>query len=51
MKFKEKNGKSGRTNVDLNSIREESEWAVDAEDLVVHYVTSAETVEAVNSIR
>ena len=50
MKFKEKNGKSGRTNVDLNSIREETEWAVDAEDLVVHYVTSAETVEAVNSI-
>lgn len=31
-------------------MREEIKWAVDVEDLVVHYVNSAETVKAVNSI-
>lgn len=34
----------------LDGMREESEWVIDVEDLTVHYVTSSETVKAVNSI-
>lgn len=49
MIFKKKN-QVGRAAAELAGIREDTKWVVDVDELVVHYVTSAETVEAVNSI-
>lgn len=48
--MKENNKKFGRAGANLDSIRQETDLAVDVEDLVVHYITSSETVKAVNSI-
>lgn len=45
---KEKTNKKGDHG--LEKIREKTELAVDVKNLIVHYVTSRETVEAVNSI-
>lgn len=39
-----------KNDTNLDSIREDTDLAVSVENLVVHYITSAETVEAVNSI-
>ena len=47
MKFSRKNKKS---DADLEQIREKTDLAVSVKNLVVHYETSVETVEAVNSI-
>ena len=44
------NGKNGKSVTILEHIREETELAVSVKNLVVHYETSSETVEAVNSI-
>ena len=44
------NGKNGKSDTNLEQIREKTDLAVSVENLVVHYETSSETVEAVNSI-
>lgn len=50
MKFGKAKGSSGGAAASLAKKRAETEWAVDVEGLTVHYVTSAETVKAVNAI-
>lgn len=49
MMFKKKN-RADQSALELAGKREDTPWVVDVEDLVVHYVTSSETVRAVNSI-
>ena len=43
-------GRKRKGDSGLDKIRETTDLAVDVENLVVKYVTSEETVEAVNSI-
>lgn len=50
MNIKKKIGKADGVRTSLEKKREQSQFAVEVENLVVQYVTSAETVEAVNSI-
>lgn len=45
-----KQSRADQSALELDGKREETKWVVDVEDLVVHYVTSSETVKAVNSI-
>lgn len=49
MMFKKKS-RADQSALELTGKREETKWVVDVENLVVHYVTSSETVKAVNSI-
>lgn len=46
----DKKKRGAHSSAELAGIREKTERAVDVENLIVHYVTSSETVEAVNSI-
>lgn len=47
--FKKKS-RADQSALELAEKREDTQWVVDVEDLVVHYVSSTETVKAVNSI-